>query len=94
MLIEYIQAAMKRANYEMLADNEGFVGRIPGFRGVIGQGRTLEGCREDLSGALQAWLVLKLRHGDGDLPVVDGIRLGIVKAPARPRKKQTSKRAA
>ena len=59
MLIGYIHAAMRRAEYEMLADNEGFVGTIPGFRGLIGHGQTLELCREDLHGGLQSWLVLK-----------------------------------
>jgi predicted RNase H-like HicB family nuclease len=73
MLIDYIEAAMRRAKYEMLAD-EGFVGTIPGFRGLIGHARSLERCRDDLYGALQAWLLLKLQHGDRDLPVVDGMK--------------------
>jgi len=41
MLIDYIDAAMRRAKYELLADNEGFVGTIRGFRGLIGHGDTL-----------------------------------------------------
>jgi predicted RNase H-like HicB family nuclease len=68
MLIDYIQTAMRRAKYGMLEDGQGFVGRIPAFKGLIGHSRTLEGCREDLNGALQAWLLVKLRHGDRDLP--------------------------
>ena len=45
MLIDYIQAAMRPAKYEILRDGEGFVGRIPGFRGVIGHARSLEASR-------------------------------------------------
>jgi len=60
MLIDYIDAAMRRAKYELLPGDEGFVGRIPGFRGLIGAARTLEACRDDLSGALQAWLLVTL----------------------------------
>jgi predicted RNase H-like HicB family nuclease len=94
MLIDYIDAAMHRAKYELLADDEGFVGQIPGFRGLIGHGDTLEECREDLYGALQFWLLLKLRHGDRDLPVVSGISLLSNKTKSKSRKKHPSKRAA
>jgi predicted RNase H-like HicB family nuclease len=75
MIISYIHAAMRRAKYEMLADKEGYVGSIPGFRGLIGHGQTLELCRDDLHGALQSWLVLKLRDGDDDVPVIARMNL-------------------
>ena len=94
MLIDYIEAAMRRGKYKALAGNEGFVGRIPGFSGLIGHGRTLETCREDLHGALQLWLLVKLRHGDRDLPVIEGMRLTSVKAPGKARKKHSPKKAA
>ena len=71
MLVNYIQAAMRRAKYELM-ENGRFFGRIPPCKGVWGEGRTLEGCREDLEGALQDWIVVKLRF-DHKLPVVDGI---------------------
>ena len=94
MLIDYIHAAMRRAKYEMLADNEGFAGRIPRFRGLIGHGQTLESCRDDLHGALQSWLLLKLGHGDSDVPVIDRMNLMSVKTAGQPRKKHASPRAA
>jgi predicted RNase H-like HicB family nuclease len=94
MLIDYIQAALRRAKYEMLADNEGFVGTIPGFRGVIGHARSLERCRDDLNGALQEWLLIKLQQGDRDIPVVDGIKLTFGKGAAKGRRKSSRKRAA
>jgi len=94
MLIDYIQAAMRRAKYQMLADNEGFVGTIPGFRGLIGHARSLEKCREDLHGALQAWMLLKLLHRDHDLPVIDGINLISSKIVSNARKKRRPRKAA
>src|SRR5438067_211363 len=94
MLIDYINAAMRRAKYELLADDEGFVGTIPGFRGLIGHAKTLEGCREDLCGALQSWLLVKLRDGDSDVPVLDGINLTTTKTSRRARQKSPPKKAA
>ena len=96
MLIDYIHAAMRRAKYELLADNEGFVGRIPGFKGLIGHARSLEACRDDLQGALESWLLVKLRHADNDLPIIDGMNLkkGSVKAAPKSGKKHLPPRAA
>ena len=69
MFIDYIQAAMRRAKYEMLADNEGFVATIPGFKGLLVHATTLEACREELQEVLQAWMLVRLDHGLR-LPVV------------------------
>jgi predicted RNase H-like HicB family nuclease len=71
MLISYIQAAMREAHYELM-ENGGFFGEIPPCEGVWGEGATLEECREDLEGALQDWVVVKLRFGH-TLPIVAGI---------------------
>ena len=74
MLTEYIRAAMRHATYELLPDNEGFYGSIPGFDGVWATGGTLEACREELQEVLEEWIVLGLRQNH-DLPVVDTIDL-------------------
>lgn len=74
MLTAYIHAAMRRATYEILEDNEGFYGEIPGLQGVLGSAATLEGCREDLQEALEGWLLLGLRLGH-TIPPVEGIDL-------------------
>ena len=73
MLTRYIQAAMKRAQYEML-DDKTFYGAIPGFEGVWANEPTLEACRQELQDALEDWIFLgmSLNH---DLPAVDGIEL-------------------
>ena len=81
MLTKYIQAAMRRARYEILPDGEGFYGEIPGFEGVWANADTLEACREELQEVLEGWLLLGLAQGHS-LPVVDGIDLTIRKEAA------------
>jgi len=76
MLLDYIQAAMRRASYEVLPDNEGFYGEIPECPGVWANAPTLEGCREDLQDALEGWILLSIdRHLP--LPVLDGCDLNV-----------------
>ncbi len=48
MLTSYIQAALRRAHYEILSDDSSFYGEIPGFEGVLANAPTLEACRRDL----------------------------------------------
>ena len=63
MLLEYIQAAMKKARYEILPDDNTFYGEIPGFDGVYANADTLEGCREELEEVLEEWLLFRIsRH--------------------------------
>ncbi|MBI3967506.1 MAG: type II toxin-antitoxin system HicB family antitoxin [Chloroflexi bacterium] len=76
MLTAYIQAAMRRAKYELVPEDQAFYGWIPGFEGVYSYADTLEACREELQEVLEEWIVLGLRHDD-PLPVVDGIDLSI-----------------
>ena len=76
MLTAYINAAMKKAHYEILADGEGYFGSIEGLQGVWGQGATLEGCREELREVLEEWIILGLRKGH-PIPPVDGITLSV-----------------
>ena len=74
MLTTYIQAAMRRATYELLSDHT-FYGEIPGFQGVYANAKTLEECRQELQDVLEGWIVLGLQLGHR-LPVVDGIEIG------------------
>ncbi|MBI2882538.1 MAG: type II toxin-antitoxin system HicB family antitoxin [Candidatus Methylomirabilis oxyfera] len=76
MLTTYINAALRKAHYEMLPDGEGYFGRIEGFQGVWAQADTLKACREELRDVLEEWIVLGLRMGH-PLPPIDGITLTI-----------------
>lgn len=73
MLTEYLGHAMRHAHYEIM-ENERFYGSIPLCKGVWAEGKTLEECRGELLGALEAWILVGLRHGD-ELPVIEGIDL-------------------
>jgi predicted RNase H-like HicB family nuclease len=76
MLTEYVQAAMRRARYEILEDDGAFYGEIPSFDGVWATADTLEGCREELSEVLEGWIILSLSK-NLPLPTDDGISLEI-----------------
>ena len=58
MLRQYIGAAMHRAHYEILSDDESSYGEIPGFDGVFANAKTIEACREQLEEVLEDWILL------------------------------------
>ena len=74
MLTRYIQAALRKAHYEMIEEEASFYGHIPECPGVWAAGDTLEACREELQEVLEDWVSLGLRLGH-PLPEIDGIRL-------------------
>ena len=76
MLTAYINAALRKAHYEMLLDGEGYFGTIEGLQGVWAQAETLEACREELREVLEEWIVLGLKMGH-PLPPIDGMTLTI-----------------
>ncbi len=80
MLIQYIQAALKHADYKKLEDGTWFAS-IPGFDGVWTNGATVEDCRSELEEVLGDWLILKIRDRD-TLPTVDGLVIDIHESAA------------
>ena len=81
MLTDYIQAAMRKAHYEILPDEEGYFGKIPELHGVWANADTLETCRDELQEVLEEWIILGLKMGD-PIPIIDGIELNIKKEAA------------
>jgi len=75
MLTKYIDAAMRRAEYEDLGD-EGWFGHIPGFQGLWANAPTLDEARQELRSTLEDWLLIGLRLGH-PIPIVDGIDLNV-----------------
>lgn len=71
MLIEYIQTAMHRAQYELM-ENGHFFGNIPECPGAWGEGATLEACRDELQSVLEDWIMIRLRRGL-DIPSINGV---------------------
>ncbi|MBL7075415.1 type II toxin-antitoxin system HicB family antitoxin [candidate division KSB1 bacterium] len=79
MLTEYINAAMKKAKYEILSDDNTFYGEIPGFDGVYANAGTLEACRDELEEVLEEWIFFRISR-NLPLPTVEGIELTIKEA--------------
>ena len=63
MILQYIQAALERAHYEIIEDDEPFYGEVPGLDGVWATGKTLEGCRRNLADAIEDWLLFSVARG-------------------------------
>lgn len=76
MFIEYTLAAMRKAHYELLPEDNLYYGEIPGFDGVYASASSLEACRDELLAVLEDWLLLSI-HKNLPVPVVDNISLEI-----------------
>jgi predicted RNase H-like HicB family nuclease len=76
VLTKYIDAAMRHAHYEILADDGTFYGEIPDCRGVYANARTLDECRAELAEALEGWLLFRV-HKNLALPTIDGLELTV-----------------
>jgi predicted RNase H-like HicB family nuclease len=76
MLTKYIDAAMRRATYEILPDNT-FWGEIAGFQGVYSNQGTLAECRDELQSVLEGWIILGLQFRD-TFPEVDGLTIEVM----------------
>ena len=74
MITEYIEAALARATYEIIQDEEPYYGEIPGLQGVWASGKTLEACRQDLREVIEGWIIVRLRKGLS-IPPLDGHRI-------------------
>jgi predicted RNase H-like HicB family nuclease len=76
MITEYIKAAMHKANYEILSDDNSFYGEIPGFEGLYANSVTLENCREELESTLEDWLLISI-YKNLPIPELEGIDLNV-----------------
>jgi predicted RNase H-like HicB family nuclease len=76
MLLEYVQAALQHAHYEILPDDRSYYGEIPKCNGVYANRETLEHCREELREVLEEWVLFRV-HSRLPLPVIDGIEVAV-----------------
>ncbi|MBF0235360.1 MAG: type II toxin-antitoxin system HicB family antitoxin [Desulfamplus sp.] len=74
MLLEYIQAALYHAKYEILPDDGSYYGEIPECNGVYANADTLEKCREELREVLEEWVLFRV-YKNLSLPSIDQIEL-------------------
>lgn len=68
--IEYINAAMAKADYERMEDGQ-FFATIPGFDGLWAVGRTRNEAAKELNETLYGWLDVHNKIGKHHLPSVD-----------------------
>jgi predicted RNase H-like HicB family nuclease len=74
MLVDYLTAAMERAHYEMIEDQEPFYGEILGLQGIWANGSSLEGCRRNLMMALEDWVFFSIYRGE-EIPSMGAVSL-------------------
>jgi predicted RNase H-like HicB family nuclease len=63
LITEYIAAALSRAKYEIIEDEEPYYGEVPELEGLWATGKTLEECRHSLSDVIDGWLVVRPKKG-------------------------------
>jgi predicted RNase H-like HicB family nuclease len=63
MIMEYVQAALGRAHYEIIEDEEPYYGEVSELPGVYATGATLEECRANLAEVIEEWVLLSVRRG-------------------------------
>lgn len=69
MLAECIQAALERAQYKIIDDEEPYFATVPERSGVWASGKTIEECRKELMSVIEGWVLLRLRMGRSIPPV-------------------------
>ena len=69
MFAEYIQAALERAQYKVIDDEEPYFATVPELSGVWASGKTIEECRKELMSVIEGWVLLRLRMGRSIPPV-------------------------
>ena len=63
MFAEYIEAALERAEYKVIDNDEPYFVEGPELEGVWATGETIEKCRKELIGVIEGWIVLRLKLG-------------------------------
>ena len=76
MILEYVEAALRHAKYEILPDDGSYYGEIPECNGVFANAKSLEACREELRSVLDEWILFRVSK-NLPLPAIDGISLAM-----------------
>jgi predicted RNase H-like HicB family nuclease len=63
MIVEYIEAALGKAKYDIIRDEEPYYGEVPGLKGVWATGKTLEECRKNLAEVIEGWIIVRIKKG-------------------------------
>jgi predicted RNase H-like HicB family nuclease len=74
MFAEYIQAALERAEYEIIDNPDPYYAHVPGLVGVWATGKTFEECKKELIEVIEEWIVAKLQWGQS-VPPMGGLTI-------------------
>lgn len=78
MIARYIDKALRRARYAE-ADPGVYCATVPGLRGVLATGSTLEGCRDQLAEVIEEWVLVRVARGL-TVPSLGGVTVAVKKA--------------
>ena len=63
MFSEYIEAALSRAEYKTIKNDEPYFASVSDLPGVWATGNTIEECRKELIEVIEEWIVARLQRG-------------------------------
>lgn len=63
MISQYLAAALERAHYEIIDDEQPYYGEVPELAGVWASGKSLEECRKNLAEVIEGWVLLRRSRG-------------------------------
>jgi len=78
MLTRYVSRSLERAQYRLLDDGT-FAATVPGLRGIIATGPTLEACRRELAEVVEAWVLVRVSRRLS-VPPLDGVTVRVQRA--------------
>lgn len=77
MITDYVARALHRARYAPVEG--GYCATVPGLRGVIATGDSLESCRDALVDVVEEWILVRVARGL-PIPKLGGVQIQVKKA--------------
>jgi predicted RNase H-like HicB family nuclease len=75
MFSEYMDVALKKAQYKIIDDEYPYFAEVPELDGVWATGKTIEDCRNELIEVIEEWIVARLQKGLS-IPALNGQTIG------------------
>ena len=76
MLTQFINAAIERARFEWLDEEQIYCGEFPELPGVWAAASTVEECRVELQDVVEDWVALGLSR-NSHIPIISGIDVNV-----------------
>ena len=75
MISRYVAQALARATYQVV-EGDAYCATVPGLRGVIAVGASIERCRESLAEAVEEWVLVRVSRQLA-IPTLDGVTIRV-----------------